>query len=86
MSAERNNDHSIPFPDGAADGGAQTVTAYIPLKVDDASIGAIVIFDLLGHKLSLAPVDHELFDLLAMHASTALYCASLHAKAAAVAA
>jgi hypothetical protein len=26
----------------------------------------------------LQPVDHELFELLSIHASTALYCANLH--------
>ncbi len=58
----------------------QPLTACVPLKIGDRHIGAILIFRLLEHKPALQPVDHELFDLLAVHASTALYCASLHAE------
>jgi GAF domain-containing protein len=68
------------FADDQAAGGEQKLTACIPLKVGDAPIGAVLIFSLLEHKSSLQPVDHELFELLAVHASTALYCASLHAN------
>jgi hypothetical protein len=39
--------------------------------------GAIAVFDLLGHKPGLVPLDFELFDLLATHAATALYCSRL---------
>ncbi len=60
----------------------QPLTACVPLKIGERVIGAILVFRLLEHKLSLEVVDHELFDLLAVHASTALYCASLHAQAA----
>lgn len=55
------------------------LTACVPLKIGDSIIGAIVVFRLLSHKTELARVDHELFELLAIHASTALYCATLHA-------
>ncbi len=58
----------------------QPLTACVPLKVDDRIIGAILVFRLLEHKLSLEVVDHELFDLLAVHAATALHCATLHAE------
>jgi nitrate/nitrite-specific signal transduction histidine kinase len=54
-------------------------TACVPLKINDTIIGAIVVFRLLPHKTALERVDHELFELLAIHASTALYCATLHA-------
>jgi len=53
------------------------LTACIPLKLDDRVIGAIGIFSLLGQKEGLEPVDFELFDLLASHAATALYCTRL---------
>lgn len=56
------------------------MTACVPLKVDETIIGAIVVFRLLPHKAALERVDHEMFELLAIHASTALYCATLHAK------
>ena len=62
----------------------EPLTASIPLRIDETVVGAILIFRLLEHKLSLEVVDHELFELLAVHASTALYCASLHAQTAMV--
>jgi hypothetical protein len=55
------------------------LTACVPLRINDRVNGAILVFRLLDHKPALQPVDHELFELLAVHASTALYCASLHA-------
>ena len=58
----------------------QPLTASIPLRIGERVIGAILIFRLLEHKLSLEVVDHELFELLSVHASTALYCATLHAQ------
>jgi hypothetical protein len=54
------------------------ITAVVPLKIGESMIGAIVVFRLLEHKQGLQSVDHELFELLAVHASTALYCANLH--------
>jgi GAF domain-containing protein len=50
------------------------MTACVPLKLDHRVIGVIAIFGLLPQKQELAPVDHELFDLLASHAATALFC------------
>jgi chromosome segregation ATPase len=61
------------------------LTALVPLKIEGEVIGAILVFRLLEHKQGLQPVDHELFELLAVHASTALYCANLHETTAAVA-
>jgi nitrate/nitrite-specific signal transduction histidine kinase len=60
-----------------ARGREQGLTACIPLKLDDRVIGAIGIWALLGQKNGLEPVDYELFDLLAMHGATALYCTRL---------
>ena len=59
-----------------ADGleGGDTMTACIPLKLDERVVGVIGIFHLLPQKPGLEPVDFELFDLLASHAATALYC------------
>jgi nitrate/nitrite-specific signal transduction histidine kinase len=62
----------------AAASESQPLTACVPLQVADRVVGAILVFRLLDHKPSLEQVDHELFELLAVHASTALYCASLH--------
>ena len=41
--------------------------------------GAIAIFRLLPQKNGFEDVDRELFELLATHAATALYCTTLHA-------
>lgn len=53
------------------------LTACIPLKVDGAVMGFIVIRRLLAHKAGLEPLDLELFDLLGTHAAMALYASSL---------
>jgi len=54
----------------------------LPLQLDGRTVGVIVIFALLSHKSQLEALDHELFDLLATHAATALYCTSLHERSA----
>jgi regulator of replication initiation timing len=56
------------------------VVACIPLKLDGNVTGVIAINALLPHKTTLEPLDYELFDLLASHAATALYCTSLHER------
>ncbi len=63
-----------------ARGGENQITACVPLKIDDVIVGGILVFRLLEHKRELAPVDHELLELLSVHASTSLYCATLHGK------
>ena len=59
------------------DGG---LTACIPLKLDGKVTGAVAIYRLLPQKSGFEEVDRELFELLATHAATALYCTSLHAR------
>ena len=59
-----------------------TLVACVPLKLDGRVTGYIAICRLLAHKSSLEPLDYELFDLLATHAATALYCTSLHERVA----
>lgn len=49
----------------------------IPLTIKDDVIGAIVLFRLLQQKVSFAPVDFELFTLLAGHAATAIFSSRL---------
>ncbi|MGZ7030619.1 MAG: GAF domain-containing protein [Thermoanaerobaculia bacterium] len=68
-------------PDGIPSAGSdgESMIACIPLKVHDVVIGVIAIFRLLGQKSGIEDLDRELFNLLATHAATALYCASLHA-------
>lgn len=55
------------------------LTACIPLKTRDTITGVVAIFRMLQQKPCLGSVDHELLNLLATHAATALYCADLHA-------
>ncbi len=62
------------------DAGDERMRACVPLKVAGSVIGAVVIVSLLPHKPNLEAIDHELFDLLATHAATALYCSDLHAE------
>lgn len=69
------------FVNAHARGGENQLTACVPLKINETIFGGILVFRLLEHKSELAPVDHELLELLAIHASTALYCATLHGKA-----
>lgn len=77
---------SEPRVASEAEGGERTrslpieadLTACIPLKLNGRVTGAIALFRMLPQKPALEEVDHELFDLLATHAATALYCTRLH--------
>ncbi len=66
---------SVFVSDGPSDD--ESPTACVPLRVGESTIGAIVVFRLLPHKPALEEVDHELFDLLAVHAATALQLATM---------
>ena len=71
-----------------ADAGATApteagLTACIPLKLGGRVTGAIALFRLLPQKAELSALDRELFELLATHAATALYCSGLEARLAA---
>jgi hypothetical protein len=57
----------------------QRLTAAVPLKLTDRTIAVIAVFRLLEQKSGLCDLDREMFDLLATHAATALYCTTLHA-------
>lgn len=65
---------------GTAERDGHEPLVCLPLQVDDQRVGVIVIMRLLAHKADLEPLDHELFDLLATHASMALYCSSLQQR------
>jgi len=73
--------------DGGAPGPAPAeagLSACIPLKLGERVTGAIALFRLLPQKAELGALDRELFELLATHAATALYCSGLEARLAAV--
>jgi hypothetical protein len=81
--AVRSGEVFVAEPQGAspAEGPLQDrLTAVVPLKLDGRVTGAIAIFRLLPQKAAVEDVDRELFDLLATHAATALYCSGLHAR------
>jgi hypothetical protein len=58
--------------------GEQDLSACIPLRLDGKVAGLIAIFRLLPQKGGrFAPIDSELFDLLAAQAAPAVYCSKL---------
>lgn len=78
-----------PWIEGRSDASERTgseeyLTACIPLRVEDRVFGAIAIFRLLPQKSAgLVDLDHELLELLAAQAGTALFCSTLFARHAA---
>lgn len=54
--------------------------ACIPLKIKEQVIGVIAIYRLLVQKKAFAPVDFELFSLLAGHAATAIFSSKLYSE------
>ena len=50
----------------------------IPLKIKEHVIGVLSIYKLLIQKKEFAPVDYELFTLLAGHAATAIFSSRLY--------
>ncbi len=57
------------------------VCACIPLKIKERVVGVIAIYKLLPHKGRLSALDHQLLELLAGHAATALVSSKLYATA-----
>ena len=72
---ETGQRYVVSSGDGKALETESGLTVCIPLVLDNHVTGAIAVFRLLDQKKSkLAPLDFELFDLLATHAAAALYC------------
>jgi GAF domain-containing protein len=57
--------------------GSEAV-AVVPLTVQGAVVGALVILKLFEHKAMLRAEDRELLDLLAAHAASALFAARVY--------
>jgi len=53
------------------------LTACVVLKLDGVVTGVLAIFRLLPQKSAFGALDRELFDLLATHAATALFCTEM---------
>jgi len=78
---ETGQRYVVDSGDSNALGKDSGLTACVPLVLDGNVIGAIAVFRLLDQKGSkLAPLDYELFDLLATHAASALYCSERASK------
>jgi len=58
-------------------GSLEKPIAVLPLMVSRELMGVLAIYKLLSHKKQLEPIDMELFDLLSVHAGTALLAARL---------
>jgi hypothetical protein len=54
--------------------------AAIPLQMNGISVGVIVIYKLLSQKVGFSAIDHDLLQLLAAHAASALVSARLHGE------
>ena len=54
--------------------------AAIPLQINGSSVGVIVIYKLLIQKAGFSTIDHDLLQLLAAHAASALISAKLHGE------
>jgi len=52
--------------------------ACLPIRVEDRTVGAIVVYDLLAQKTALVTVDRELFKLLGAHAGATIFAAYLY--------
>jgi hypothetical protein len=79
-AAQTGETFVVPPDASGKDFDPADITACIPLKLNGRVTGAIALFRLLPQKSGLEGVDHEMFELLATHAATALYCTSLHSQ------
>ncbi len=65
-------------PEAERGEGEEHLTACVPLRLDGRIAGLIAVFRLLPQKGGrFAPIDSELFDLLAAQAAPAVYCSTL---------
>ena len=56
--------------------------AVVPLRVQDVTVGALIIYKLLAHKPAFVKEDHDLLDLLGAHAASAIFAARVYSKTA----
>jgi nitrate/nitrite-specific signal transduction histidine kinase len=67
-------------PKSEAEKNAHLPIATLPLKLGGETVGVVVIYRLLGHKPSFSPIDHQILELVAAHAASALVSARLHSN------
>ena len=68
MESDRGNDR------------ATEALAAVPLRVEEAIVGALVIREVLAHKSTPLSEDRDILDLLAAHAASALFAARVYSK------
>ncbi len=66
--------------DGETDGPVRVdaPVATVALRAGEETVGVLLVFRLLPQKPALTPFDAELFELVTVHAGTALHAARLH--------
>ena len=64
--------------DGSLDSNLPLAT--LPMKLNGTTVGVLVIYKLLSHKRALAPIDHQILELVAAHSASALVAAKLHSS------
>ncbi len=77
-----------PLIDGALEDGVlrlgpsadSNVVAAVPLRVQEAIVGVLVVLKLFDHKAILRAEDRDLLDLLAAHAASALFAARVYSN------
>ena len=62
-----------------SDQGTEALAA-VPLRVEDAIVGALVILKVVDHKVTPLSEDRDILDLLAAHAASALFAARVYSK------
>ncbi len=60
--------------------GSSEALAVVPLRVQGAVVGAVVLLKLFDHKPALTAEDRDLLDLLAAHAASALFAAQVYSR------
>lgn len=86
--AQRRYRGGDPLVDAALEDGvlrmgpapSSDVVAAVPLRVQDAIVGALVVTKLFDHKAILRAEDRDLLDLLAAHAASALFAARVYSN------
>lgn len=64
-----------------SEGDGEEPCACVPLKIKERVVGLITIYALLSHKRALTALDHQLLELLAGHAASALISSKLYSMA-----
>ncbi|MEL7058878.1 MAG: GAF domain-containing protein [Acidobacteriota bacterium] len=88
LYAEKKYAGGDPLVDAALEDGVlrmgpdqfSEVVAAVPLRVQDAIVGVLVVLKLFDHKSILRAEDRDLLDLLAAHAASALFAARVYSN------